>query len=69
MPLLTIVLCSCACSFIHPRFAPRRFQQSVDICKRDKLFKDAMQYAAESKDPQAAESLLNYFVEIDNKCV
>lgn len=26
-----------------------------------------MQYAAESKDPKAAENLLNYFVEIENK--
>jgi len=44
-----------------------RYQQSVEICKRDKLFKDAMQYAAESRDPQAAENLLGYFVEIKNK--
>jgi clathrin heavy chain len=44
-----------------------RWQQSVDICKRDKLYKDAMQYAAESRDPAAAQSLLEYFVELDDK--
>eukprot|EP00730_Choanoeca_flexa_P006582 TRINITY_DN12179_c0_g1_i1.p1 TRINITY_DN12179_c0_g1~~TRINITY_DN12179_c0_g1_i1.p1 ORF type:complete len:1670 (+),score=638.03 TRINITY_DN12179_c0_g1_i1:88-5097(+) len=44
-----------------------RWQQSVDICKNDKLYKDAMEYAAESRDPDAAKSLLDYFVEIDDK--
>jgi clathrin heavy chain len=44
-----------------------RWQQSVDICKHDKLYKDAMQYAAESREPAAAQSLLEYFVEIQDK--
>ncbi|EGD82238.1 clathrin [Salpingoeca rosetta] len=47
--------------------ANNRWQQSIDICKRDKLFKDAMQYAADSRDAESALSLLNYFVEIENK--
>jgi clathrin heavy chain len=32
----------------------------------DQLFKDAMETAAESKDPLTAEELLRYFVEIEN---
>ncbi|EDQ92603.1 uncharacterized protein MONBRDRAFT_19294 [Monosiga brevicollis MX1] len=44
-----------------------RWKQSVDICKKDRLYKDAMQYAAESRDPEAAKALLDYFVEIDDK--
>eukprot|EP00043_Microstomoeca_roanoka_P006604 m.64179 g.64179 ORF g.64179 m.64179 type:complete len:1667 (-) comp13482_c1_seq1:229-5229(-) len=44
-----------------------RWQQSIDICKRDKLFKDAMQYAADSRETNNALALLNYFVEIENK--
>eukprot|EP00055_Hartaetosiga_balthica_P005740 m.17283 g.17283 ORF g.17283 m.17283 type:complete len:1668 (+) comp4760_c0_seq1:19-5022(+) len=44
-----------------------RFQQAIDICKSDKLFKDAMTYAAESQKPEEAQALLEYFVEISNK--
>lgn len=29
-----------------------RWQQSVELCKKDNLFKDAMEYAAESKNAQ-----------------
>nr|AFJ24812.1 clathrin heavy chain-1 [Schmidtea mediterranea] len=39
-----------------------RYKQSVDLCKRDKLYKDAMQYASESRDTEAAEDLLNWFL-------
>merc|ERR1719219_688916 len=40
-----------------------RWQQSVQLCKKDNLFKDAMEYAAESKDAEVAEELLAYFLE------
>merc|ERR1712142_990301 len=40
-----------------------RWSQSVALCKKDNLFKDAMEYAAESKNAEAAEDLLAYFLE------
>ncbi|XP_046840150.1 clathrin heavy chain 1-like [Xenia sp. Carnegie-2017] len=43
-----------------------RWQQSVELCKRDKLYKDAMIYSAESRDPEIAENLLNWFLENKN---
>ena len=42
-----------------------RWTQSVELCKKDNLFKDAMEYAAESKNADVAEDLLAYF--LDNK--
>nr|XP_032803270.1 clathrin heavy chain 1 isoform X5 [Petromyzon marinus] len=39
-----------------------RWKQSVDLCKKDRLYKDAMQYAAESKDTELAEDLLAWFL-------
>lgn len=39
-----------------------RWKQSVELCKKDKLFKDAMEYAAESKQSQLAEELIEYFL-------
>ncbi|KAI6215352.1 hypothetical protein M3Y94_00375700 [Aphelenchoides besseyi] len=44
-----------------------RWKQSVEMCKRDNLFKDAMEYAAESRQPEIVEDLLNYFLSNDNK--
>ncbi|KXJ29012.1 clathrin heavy chain 1 [Exaiptasia diaphana] len=41
-----------------------RWQQSVELCKRDKLFKDAMLYAAESRSRDTAEDLIQWFLEI-----
>ncbi|VDP34965.1 unnamed protein product [Soboliphyme baturini] len=41
-----------------------RWSQSVELCKKDKLFKDAMEYAAESRQPEIAEELLSYFLEM-----
>ncbi|MCP9257506.1 Clathrin heavy chain [Dirofilaria immitis] len=38
-----------------------RWKQSVELCKKDKLYKDAMEYAAESRQPEIAEELLAYF--------
>ena len=40
-----------------------RWKQSVELCKKDNLFKDAMEYAAESKNAEVAEELLAYFLE------
>uniref|UniRef100_A0A674E6F8 Clathrin, heavy chain b (Hc) n=1 Tax=Salmo trutta TaxID=8032 RepID=A0A674E6F8_SALTR len=44
-----------------------RWKQSVELCKKDKLYKDAMQYASESKDVELAEELLAWFLEEDKK--
>lgn len=41
-----------------------RWGQSVDLCKKDKLFKDAMQYACESRNTEIAENLIAWFLEI-----
>jgi len=35
----------------------------VQLCKKDNLFKDAMEYAAESKNAEVAEDLLAYFLD------
>lgn len=40
-----------------------RWKQSVELCKRDRLYKDAMEYAAESRSPDLAEELSNWFLE------
>ncbi|XP_033486293.1 clathrin heavy chain 1 isoform X1 [Epinephelus lanceolatus] len=44
-----------------------RWKQSVELCKKDKLYKDAMQYASESKDIELAEELLAWFLNEDKK--
>ncbi|TNN69750.1 Clathrin heavy chain 1 [Liparis tanakae] len=44
-----------------------RWKQSVELCKKDKLYKDAMQYASESKDIELAEELLAWFLTEDKK--
>nr|BAN20627.1 clathrin heavy chain [Riptortus pedestris] len=40
-----------------------RWKQSVQLCKKDRLFKDAMEYAAESKNSEVAEELIAWFLE------
>lgn len=40
-----------------------RWKQSVELCKKDRLFKDAMEYAAESHQQEIAEELLGWFLE------
>lgn len=45
----------------------RRWKQSINLSKKDKLFKDAMETAAESKDAEMAEELLQFFIEIGRK--
>jgi len=42
-----------------------RWKQSVELCKKDKLYKDAMEYAAESCKQDIAEELLGWFLERD----
>ncbi|XP_071479405.1 clathrin heavy chain 1-like [Diadema antillarum] len=43
-----------------------RWKQAVELCKKDKLFKDAMQYASESREIDIAEELVNWFLEAGN---
>lgn len=43
-----------------------RYKQSVDLCKKDKLFQDAMEYVSDSKEGSLAQELLEYFLEIKN---
>ncbi|XP_045770571.1 clathrin heavy chain isoform X1 [Maniola jurtina] len=43
-----------------------RWKQSVELCKKDALYADAMEYAAESRQPEVAEELLDWFLERDN---
>ncbi|KRT86899.1 hypothetical protein AMK59_1082, partial [Oryctes borbonicus] len=40
-----------------------RWKQSVELCKKDKLFRDAMEYTAESRQGDLAEELLAWFLE------
>ncbi|CAB3402575.1 unnamed protein product [Caenorhabditis bovis] len=40
-----------------------RWKQSIELCKKDKLYKDAMEYAAESRNGELAEELLSFFLE------
>ena len=43
-----------------------RWKQSVELCKKDGLYRDAMEYAAESKTPELAEELLLWFLDRKN---
>lgn len=45
----------------------QRWAQSIQLCKKDNLYKDAMQYAAESKDGEQAQALLRWFLEEGRK--
>jgi len=44
----------------------KRYKQSVDVSKLDKMYKDCIETAADSKDPALAEELLYFFVEKEN---
>jgi len=39
-----------------------RWKQSVELCKKDQLYGDAMDYASESKQSDIVDDLLQYFV-------
>merc|ERR1712087_321213 len=43
----------------------KRYKQSMDLSKQDKMYKDAMETAFESGNAELAESLLRYFVDND----
>jgi len=45
----------------------KRYQKSIDISKKDCLYKDAMETVAESKDPVLAEDLMRFIMEKDDK--
>jgi clathrin heavy chain len=45
----------------------KKYKQSVQLSKKDLLFKDAMETAAESKDHETAEELLEYFISHSHK--
>ncbi|KAK9449233.1 uncharacterized protein V1518DRAFT_417454 [Limtongia smithiae] len=45
----------------------KRWNQSIELSKSDKLFKDAIETAAVSGKSEVAEELMQYFVEVGNK--
>lgn len=45
----------------------KRFAASIELSKRDKMFKDAIDTAAESAKPELVEELLRYFVDQKDK--
>jgi clathrin heavy chain len=45
----------------------KRWEESIQLSKHDKLFKDAIITAATSGSTEVAEDLLGYFVDIGNK--
>jgi clathrin heavy chain len=45
----------------------KKWRQSMTLSKQDRLYKDAMETAAESQDTSVAEELLQYFVESGHK--
>ncbi|KAG0245932.1 putative CHC1-clathrin heavy chain [Mortierella sp. GBAus27b] len=45
----------------------KKWRQSMTLSKQDRLYKDAMETAADSRDGSVAEELLQYFVESGNK--
>ncbi|CAG8591960.1 6823_t:CDS:10 [Funneliformis caledonium] len=45
----------------------KRWAQSIALSKEDRLFKDAIETASESRSTEVAEELLEYFVQIGNK--
>merc|ERR1712048_324311 len=47
----------------------KRYKQSIELSKLDKMYKDAMETARDSGNVDLAESLLRYFVDSDlNEC-
>jgi len=45
----------------------KRFEKSIELSKKDHLWSDAMETAAESGDEELAENLLRYFVDEDQR--
>ncbi|KAG9509753.1 Clathrin heavy chain 1, partial [Fragariocoptes setiger] len=44
-----------------------RWKQAVELCKKDGLYKDAMDYVTESRMPELAEELVRWFLEVKNR--
>lgn len=40
-----------------------RWRQAVELCKKDRLYKDAMVFASESRQSELAEELIGWFLE------
>merc|ERR1740138_1606314 len=45
----------------------KRWQQSVQLSKSDKMYKDAIDTCVSSEDPELAEELLRFFVSVQDK--
>merc|ERR1712039_435577 len=45
----------------------KRYKQSIELSKKDKAYRDAMETARDSGLPELAESLLRFFVDADMK--
>lgn len=45
----------------------KRYKQSIDLSKQDKIYKDSMETARDSGNQELAESLLRFFVDNDLK--
>lgn len=45
----------------------KKFQKSIDISKKDELYKDAMETVAESRDPALCEDLMRYIMTMKDK--
>ncbi|CAF5132189.1 unnamed protein product, partial [Rotaria magnacalcarata] len=40
-----------------------RWKQAVELCKKDRLYKDSMTYASESRQCEIAEELISWFLD------
>lgn len=45
----------------------RRYAQSIKLSKQDKMYKDCIDCAADSDDPELAEDILRFFVSVHDK--
>ena len=45
----------------------KRYQKSLEISKKDELYKDAMETVSESRDPALAEDLMRFIMEMEDK--
>jgi len=45
----------------------KKFDRSIEISKKDELYKDAMETVAESRDPKLAEDLMRFIINMEDK--
>jgi len=45
----------------------KKYQQSIEISKKDELYKDAMETVAESREPALAEDLMRFLMNMEDK--